>query len=206
MAMRHPQALSFIVVTLLSSATAGLPAAEEVKVASAPAAAVEIDIFGRPKGEGDSLAIGDGAPAFLLRDLARRKVELGSHRGQVVLIDFWATWCKPCLRALPHLQRIHTDYADSGLQVLSVNVDVGLHKVQPFMEENNFSFPVLFADSEMGSSYGIYSIPTSYLIDRDGIVQYRNVGYASGDEEELEKRLVDLLATRPAPADSDGEE
>ena len=196
-------------VTLLTSAATGLPHEEAVDDAAGTSTAVEIDLFGKPKSKNSGLHIGDGAPDFLLRDLTRRKVELLTHRGQVVLLDFWATWCNPCLQSLPHIQRIHTDYADSGLQVLSVNVDVGLHKVQPFMQENRFSFPVLFADRDMGSSYEIYSIPTSYLIDRDGIVQYRNVGYSSGDEAELEKRVVALLATqassnRPPPAaDSD---
>jgi len=219
--MQFPKVLPIITVTFLTAVAAatvltsvatGLSLEEAVDETSGPIAAVEIDLFGKPKSSSGGLKIGDGAPDFLLRDLSRHKVELGAHRGEVVLLDFWATWCNPCLQALPYIQRFHTDYADSGLQVLSVNVDVGLHKVQPFMQKNNFSFPVLFANREMGSNYEIYSIPTSYLIDRDGIVQYRNIGYSSGDEAELEKRVVALLATEasgnrpPAAAGSDDEE
>lgn len=211
--MRFPKALPIITVTVLMSVATGLSLEEAMdQQASGTSAAVEIDLFGKPKDNSDRLNIGDGASDFLLRDLSRHKVELGTHRGEVVALDFWATWCNPCLQALPHIQRFHTDYAGSGLQILSVNVDVRLHKVQPFMQKNNCSFPVLFANREMGSNYEIYSIPTSYLIDRDGIVQYRNIGDSSGDEAELEKRVVVLLATEarsnrpPAAAGSDDRE
>ena len=161
---------------------------------SADATEVSIDLFGKPADERRGLPLGDAAPDFRLLDLERRRVKLTELRGRVVLLDFWATWCKPCRESLPHLQRIHSDFGQSGLQVLSVNVDVSLGKVQPFMEEHEYSFPVVFADKAMGSAYEVFSIPNFYLIDRQGILRYHKAGYEPGDEARLEHEVIDHLA------------
>ena len=161
---------------------------------SAASTAVNIDLFGKPADKRRGLPLGQAAPDFRLLDLERRWVKLTELRGRVVLLDFWATWCKPCQAALPHLQRIHSDYGERGLEVLSVNVDISLERVRPFLEENEYSFRVVFADKAMGSAYEVFSLPNSYLIDRHGIVRYHKVGYAVGDEAQLEHHVMDLLA------------
>ena len=116
------------------------------------------------------------APDFSLTALDGTTVTLSSLRGRVVLLDFWASWCPPCRAGLPHIEAIHRDYAARGLAVYGINnEDPALARA--FVQANRFTFPTLSdPDSAVMGAYGVEGLPTTVLIDREGVVRYRFVG------------------------------
>lgn len=120
------------------------------------------------------------APDFSLPTLEGRAVTLSALRGQVVLLNFWATWCPPCREEMPSIERLHRELGDQGLVVLAVDVDESPRLVAKFMKDFGLSFPALLdARSEVASRYGVGGLPTTWLIDRRG----RVVGGAVGPRD-----------------------
>ena len=108
---------------------------------------------------------------FELEDLDGKKNKLSDLKGRVVLLNFWATWCPPCREEKPSMQELHEALGDDGLVVLAVNLQEDKKSVAQFMKDRDFSFPVwLDATGYVGSVYGARSIPTTYVIDREGFV------------------------------------
>jgi peroxiredoxin len=134
------------------------------------------------------------APDFTLDDLAGKPVALGSYRGKkVVLLDFWATWCGPCKVALPGLQDLSDRYGERGLVVLTVDQREKPEQVRSFIERKQYSFGVVLdADGEVSDHYGVRGIPTSVLIDKQGIVRSIHVG-GFGDEAQMQKLIERLI-------------
>lgn len=118
------------------------------------------------------------APDFTLTALDGTTLTLADMRGDVVLVDFWATWCGPCKVAMPGLQKLHEEYGTKGLRVLAFSVDQkGEAVVRPFIEQNGYTFPVALADEATRRAYGgIQSIPTTVIIRPDGTVYDLMVG------------------------------
>jgi thiol-disulfide isomerase/thioredoxin len=112
------------------------------------------------------------APDFTLTALDGSTLSLSALRGDVVLVDFWATWCGPCKYAMPGLQKLHETYGDKGVRVIALSVDQkGVEVVRPFIEANGYTFPVAMADEAVRRAYGgIPSIPTTVVIRPDGTV------------------------------------
>ena len=124
-------------------------------------------------------------------------VRLSSLKGRVVLVDFWATWCGPCQREIPHLEKLHQKYSsNSDVKFLSVNTDQDRAVVRPFIQKNKVSIKVLYND-RTDQAYGVTGIPTLCLIDRAGKIQYRHVGF-NGDGDgfiaTLSAEIDDLLS------------
>jgi len=144
------------------------------------------------------LAPGGSAPDFTLKNLAGDEIHLADKlEGGPVLLDFWATWCKPCLRALPGTERLHEAYKDRGLTVLTVNVDSprSTAKVRSYVKSKGFSFEVLLdPNSGMMRLYHFQSIPQVFLLDSDGSIAYSQLGYAPGHEQKLAEEIEKLLA------------
>ena len=136
------------------------------------------------------IKVSESAPDFTLLDLAGQPVSLSSFRGKkAVLIDFWATWCGPCKAAMPGLQDLSDKFKDRGLQVVTIDQGERVEQVRYFIERKKYSFQVLLDhDGAVGDKYGVRGIPTSVLVDKDGIVQSIAVGN-SWSEEELNKRV-----------------
>ena len=143
--------------------------------------------------EEPAVPYGEPAPDFALPALDGTEVSLADYRGQVVLVDFWATWCGPCIEELPHIENFHRQYADSGLRVLALSTDMDDDAVQPFIDENDYTFTVLHADDAVQRAYGVTGIPVVYLVDRQGRVRWHRVGFRPGGEEDIGRELEKLL-------------
>lgn len=153
-------------------------------------------------------ALAQKAIDFTLPDLDGRPVSLADFRGEsVVLVDFWATWCVPCVKELTHFQRFQERYAGKGLAILAITVDgpdTAAH-VQPFLKRYKYTFPVLFdTDSRVVALYNPRVVmPYTFLVDKNGTIRYAHQGYSPGDEKVLEAEILKLLGeaeTRPGRA------
>ena len=117
------------------------------------------------------------APDFTTETLDGRTMVLSELRGQVVLINFWATWCLPCRAEMPAIQQVYEDYRDRGVEVLAVNLSEQDGTVSAFVEELGLTFPVLMdLDDDIGSLYRVRSIPTTFFVDRSGVIREVIVG------------------------------
>ena len=153
--------------------------------------------------------IGKAAPACELAALGSSSVlHTKQFAGKVVVIDFWASWCPPCLKAFPTLNGLDHDYRDRGLQIVGVNVDEDINDARAFLSQHAASFAV-GADPQ-GScprAFGVKGMPSTYLLDRKGVVRLIHVGFRSGDTDELRHQIEALLAenaNQTADAESTG--
>jgi len=121
--------------------------------------------------------LGREAPDFTLTDTNGKAVHLRDLRGNVVMVDFWATWCGPCRALMPDIQKLHNEYAGKGLVVLGLDVGEELPKVTKFAQEFSYTFKLLLgAEPEVAAKYFVTGYPTTYVIDRRGVIVYREVG------------------------------
>lgn len=140
--------------------------------------------------------IGDASPPFTLIDLEGRQVSLSDHRGKVVLLNFWATWCGPCRVEMPAMEALYRDMRSQGLEILAVSVDAqGSQVTKPFQEAMGLTFPILHdPDYEVGGAYGARTLPISYVIDRDGIIRHRVFGARDWNGSQAKELIRELLA------------
>lgn len=127
------------------------------------------------------------APNFTLRDINAEEYRLSDHRGEIIVLNFWATWCSPCLRELPHLNRIDKNYEDRDVNVVAVNIDAARHisKVKAYVKSRKYAFTILIdGDTTVVSQYSpSKTIPYTVVIDRQGRIVHFHTGYTSGDED-----------------------
>jgi thiol-disulfide isomerase/thioredoxin len=137
--------------------------------------------------------VGSLAPEFNLVNLEGNYISLDSFRGKPVLLNFWATWCSPCRIEMPYLQRIYDEWTDKGLVLLTVNIGESITVAKNFMQENGFTMPVLLDSSRVTlDRYQITGIPTTYFIDKDGIIQGKRVGSFT-NKETIEQSLTKIM-------------
>ena len=137
---------------------------------------------------------GNAAPDFTLRTLDGSNLRLQEQRGQVVLINFWATWCGPCRQEMPLLNRLHEKYRGAGFVLLGVNVDEDPRNAAGLAGKLGVTFPVLFdAGKKVSQLYNLKAMPTTVLIDRDGQVRHLHLGYQDGHADLYEKQIRALL-------------
>nr|PZN41797.1 MAG: hypothetical protein DIU70_06090 [Bacillota bacterium] len=134
---------------------------------------------------------GEPAPDFALETLDGQVVRLSDLRGQVVLLNFWATWCPPCREEMPALQAVERLYREKGFRVLAINLDESPATIRSFLEQNGLELTVLLdKDMKVTSRYGILPLPTSFFIDREGRVayvheRYMDLAFVKGQVEQL---------------------
>jgi peroxiredoxin len=134
------------------------------------------------------------APDFALRTSAGGNLRLSEQRGQVVMLNFWATWCGPCREELPLLNRLYEKYQPAGFALLGVNVDADSAEAAGMAKRLGVRFPVLFdRKKEASRLYGLEAMPWTVLIDRDGRVRYVHQGYKRGYEVTYEAQIRELL-------------
>lgn len=139
----------------------------------------------------------EAAPDFTLEDAQGRAVTLSELRGQVVMINFWASWCGPCRQEMPLLEQIHQRYEPLGFKLIGVNVEENPADGQAFLKERPVSFPVLY-DPENGLSklFDVVAMPSTVLIDRQGNIRYLHHGYKPGYENDYQDQIRALARER----------
>jgi peroxiredoxin len=143
--------------------------------------------------------VGNPAPEFSVKTLAnsnKGSVSLKSLRGKVVLVDFWGTFCEPCKKSFPKLQDLNTKYGTSGFQIVGISEDEAddKDKIPGFADTYGAKFALGWdEDKSIARAYKPETMPSSFLIDRKGIVRFAHVGYHDGEEVEVEKEIQQLL-------------
>jgi len=122
---------------------------------------------------------GKTAPAFTLQDLNGKNVTLADFRGKVVILDFWATWCPPCIKEIPDFIELYEQYKDKGFAMLGISLDQeGISVVKSFAQKVKINYPIMMTDGRVDKAYGgITNIPTTFVIDPAGNIQKKYVGY-----------------------------
>ena len=134
------------------------------------------------------------APDFTLKSNGGTNLKLSELRGEVVLINFWASWCGPCRQEMPVLSELQDKYKDLGFTVLGVNVEEDSAPARKLLRELPVSFPVLFDTSnKVSRAYNVVAMPSTVLVDRDGKVRYRHNGYQPGAESEYLEKVRSLV-------------
>lgn len=135
-----------------------------------------------------------GAQDFSVDLISGEPFQLSNHKGEVVLLNIWATWCAPCIEEIPHFVDLYSTYKNKGLEILGVSVDKqGPGVVKPFIEKHKVNYPVVIDDGRIMDKYGpTMGIPTTYVIDKAGDLRYFAVGALT--KKELEPRIQKLLA------------
>jgi len=134
------------------------------------------------------------APDFTLDDLRGNQHSLSDFYGKVVLLDFWATWCGPCRREIPHLIKFYDTYKPQGFVVLGVGLDKKAN-LSRFASQNGMSYIVLADEKGIaGKLYGIRSIPRTLIVDKKGRIAFDHTGFVPGMESEMEAQIRTLLA------------
>ncbi len=137
---------------------------------------------------------GQSAPDFVLKSSAGNNLRLSEYRGDVVMINFWATWCGPCRQEMPLLDDLYGRYQRVGFTLLGVNIDDDSRRAMKMIEELGVNFPVLFDESkDVSKLYAVEAMPVTVLVDREGTVRHVHHGYKPGYEEKYLTEIRSLL-------------
>ncbi len=141
---------------------------------------------------------GEPAPSFSASRLGGEgNISLASYRGKVVYLDFWASWCAPCQAALPALEELRKEFPADQFQVVAVNVDTDAEKALRLLQKYKIGYPsAADPDGRLPETFGIKTMPTSYLIDRSGVVRLVHPGFRESDVEMLRGQIKTLVETK----------
>ncbi len=134
-----------------------------------------------------SLTALDGTPVHNLKEL----------QGKVLYVDFWASWCPPCVRSFPFLNELEHDLKDQGLQVIGINLDEKIADAETFLDKYPVDFEIaLDPDKQCATDFGVIAMPSSYLIDRKGVIRHVHRGFRTEEAKEL-RLAIEYLLTEP---------
>jgi peroxiredoxin len=136
---------------------------------------------------------------FTLKDLSGKDVSLKDFRGKVVLLEFWATWCPPCRASVPELIKLDERFKGRDFALIAVSLDDNTEAVKEFVKEKGIPYTVLMDDRKASEEYGVFSIPTSFIIDRNGVVLSKHAGYAEGMIGDISNNIENLLSGKSQP-------
>ncbi|MBI5404497.1 MAG: TlpA family protein disulfide reductase [Ignavibacteriae bacterium] len=139
---------------------------------------------------------GKPAPEFSGKTAGGETVSLSDFKGKVLVVDFWASWCRPCKEGFPFLIELYDQYSDKDFSVLGINLDEDVKNMTAFIKKlgkevkfKNISDP----DSKIGNLYKVEGIPTTLIIDKNGVVKFITVGYDPGEKEKFKSEIEALL-------------
>jgi peroxiredoxin len=130
---------------------------------------------------------------FVLNDLDGNPMRLSDHRGKVVMLEFFASWCPPCRQAVPELSELYEKYRERGFELIAVSIDESVSDARDFVEEYGIKFTVVFDDRDVNAAFGVYNIPTTFILDRNGKVVNKHLGFAPGMGETFAGDIEALL-------------
>lgn len=145
-----------------------------------------------------ALSEGDRAPAFELPALdGQGEVNLSDYRGKVVWLDFWASWCPPCLVSLPQLEKLRREMPAAKFQIIAINVDDNPKKALKFLAKNPVGYPSgSDPQGKLPEAFDLQTMPTSYLIDQNGVIRHVHKGFHDGDLDSIRAEITKLMRSR----------
>jgi len=134
------------------------------------------------------------ASNFQVQDLNGKSVKLSDYRGKVVYLDFWASWCRPCVKSFPWMQKMQSRHGNKGLVILAVNLDDNKTDAWNFLKEHRSNFKILHDPrGSIAEKYQVNAMPSSFLIDRQGRIQKVHYGFKENTRAQKEKEIIALL-------------
>ncbi len=144
--------------------------------------------------------ISEPVPVFKGFALSGQPVSNESLKGSVVILDFWATWCSPCRESLPFFSEMHRKYGKQGLQIVGMSVDdTGERHVKNFAAEKGLPYHIVMASRKVQSDYGVRAVPVLFIIDRNGNLVERMMGFSPHHGKVIENLIKKLLAQQASP-------
>lgn len=135
------------------------------------------------------------APDFTLKSSGGENIRLAEQRGQVVMLNFWASWCGPCREEMPLLDAMNTKYGKMGFVLYGINVDADTADAKKVLEKVKVNYSILFdPESKLSELYKVEGMPFSVLIDKKGEIRYIHKGYVPGDEKKYAKYIMELVS------------
>ncbi len=154
--------------------------------------------------QAQALEAGHVAPEFTLPDIEDGKpaISLLDQRGKTVYVDFWASWCAPCLRSLPQINELYGRYRDQGFEVIAINVDDPIEDGRDFLLDVDLDYLIAAdTDNRIMRAYEVTGMPTSFLISTEGVIHLVHTGFRDGDIDILEAELKAVLGGEARAAD-----
>jgi len=144
-------------------------------------------------GSNNVIADNNMAPNFKLAG-QKNSIELSKYRGQIVYVDFWASWCQPCRKSFAWMNKMQNLYGDEGFKVIAINLDESRAKANKFLQQIPANFDVAFdPQGNTAEAYRVKAMPSSYLIDKNGKLVHANLGFRGNDEDTLEVKIRNLI-------------
>lgn len=142
--------------------------------------------------------VGSPVPAVSVKTLSNYsgdQIDLAALKGQVVYVDFWASWCGPCKRSFPELDKLYAKHVGNGFEIVGINLDENTADAEGFLKQYPVTFP-LGADPQGSSAekFKVKGMPSAYLVDKKGVVRHVVVGFSDGEAEHLDKLITQLVA------------
>lgn len=136
------------------------------------------------------------APSFVKQTVAGDAVQLADYKGKIVLLDFWASWCGPCLEEMPFLIELYKEFEGRPFEIIGINIDTDLVNMQGFLDELDVEVPFVMVhdpDGDLPAKYDLEGMPTTVLLDQHGVIRYRHTGFRNKDEAKYRKEVETLL-------------
>lgn len=153
-----------------------------------------IFVFAFVAATANASSVSGKAPEFTLKSRNGKNIRLSDLRGQVVMINFWASWCGPCRQEMPILEQLHKKYGKYGFTLLGVNTEQDSSKANAYLKDIQVSFPILYdTTSATSKQYGVSAMPTTVIVDKNGNMRFKHAGYKPGYEKDYKKQIKQLL-------------
>lgn len=144
----------------------------------------------------NSALAAEPAPGLTLKKLDNSSFKLSDYKGDVLYVDFWATWCPPCRKSFPWMEEMHQKYSDLGFKVIAISLDTKRDVIDQFLKTMTTNFVIAHdPDGDSATQFKVKGMPSSYLIDRKGNIQIAHQGFNSKDKSKLETAIKKLIAS-----------